>query len=57
MRILIIDWLLMSLALFGFYYFVDKAQKREAAKWTSRFAWCGTVSAVILMLIVFLERL
>lgn len=57
MRILFFDWLLISLIVFGFYYFVDKVHKRESIKWTSRFAWCGALSAVLLAFIVFLERL
>ena len=57
MRILILDWLLVSAIIFGFYYFVDKVHKRESIKWTSRFAWCGITSAAILAFIVFLERL
>ena len=54
---LILTWLFFSGTLFGFYYFVDKIQKKETAKWTSRFAWCGTVVALIFGLIIFLERL
>lgn len=57
MRALVIDWLLCSLVLFGFYYFVDKVQKKETAKWGRRFAWCGTVVAVVIGVIIFLERL
>ena len=57
MRALIIDWFICSLVLFGFYYFVDKVQKKETAKWTSRFAWCGAVVAIVIGLIVTLERL
>lgn len=56
-RALVIDWLLATSFLFGFVYFVDKAMKKETAKWTSRFAWCGLVVAVIFGVIVTLERL
>ena len=51
-RALVIDWLLATSFLFGFVYFVDKAMKKETAKWTSRFAWCGLVVAVIFGVIV-----
>ena len=54
---LVLVWLISSVLLFSFYYFVDKVQKQETAKWTSRFAWCGFVTAVMLGVIIFLERL
>jgi len=50
-------WAVLTAILFGFYYFVERVQKKETAKWTSRVAWCGTVTALILCGIIFLERL
>lgn len=54
---LFLMWVVLTAVLFGFYYFVELAQKKETAKWTSRVAWCGLVTAVLLGVIVFLERL
>ena len=54
---LFVMWAVLTAVLFGFYYFVERVQKKETAKWTSRAAWCGTVTALILCGIIFLERL
>ena len=54
---LFLVWLFYTTSLFVFYYFVDKVQKKETAKWTGRFAWCGILTAMVLGIIVFLERL
>lgn len=50
-------WVLLTGALFGFYYFVDLAQKKETVKWARRLLWCGAVPAVGIAIAIFLERL
>lgn len=54
---LFFTWAFVTLGLFGFYYFVDRMSKQETAKWAGRVGWCGVASALLLVLIVFLERL
>ena len=54
---LFLAWAIMTAALFGFYYFVDLVQKKEAAKWFGRLVWCGLIPAVGIAGAIFLERL
>ena len=50
-------WAILTGALFGFMYFVERVRKIETAHWTGRIALCGTVIALVLGTVVFLERL
>ena len=50
-------WAILTGALFGFMYFVERVRKIETAHWTGRIALCGTIIALILGTVVFLERL
>lgn len=54
---LFLMWALLTGALFGFHYFVDRVTKQETAKWASRLLWCAAVPAVGICIAIFLERL
>lgn len=54
---LFLMWAVLTGALFGFYYFIDRTQKKETVKWARRLLWCGAVPAVGICIAIFLERL
>lgn len=54
---LFLMWALLTSALFGFYYFVERSVKQETAVWARRLLWCATVPAVGICIAIFLERL
>lgn len=54
---LFLMWAVLTGALFGFYYFIDRTQKQETVKWARRLLWCSAVPAVGICIAIFLERL
>ena len=54
---LILTWVFLTAILTGFIYVVDRRTKDEVKKWSVRFAQSGIAVAIILSLIVFIERL
>lgn len=54
---LILWWMIWTVVLTIVVYFVDRQTKQEAGKWSKRVALVGGAVAVVLGLIIFLERL
>lgn len=53
---LFLMWAVLTGVLFGFYYFVDRVQKKETAKWVNRLIWCGVLPAIGIAGAIFFER-
>jgi len=54
---LILWWLIWTAILTVGVYIVDRQTKQEVGKWSKRIAYVGAAVAVVLGLIIFLERL
>ena len=54
---LILWWMIWTAVLTVGVYIVDRQTKQEVGKWSKRIALAGAAVAVVLGLIIFLERL
>ena len=54
---LVLTWAVITAIITALKYVVDRQTKEELGKWSLRILWSGFVTAVVLMFIVFLERL
>jgi hypothetical protein len=54
---LVATWALMTLAAFVIMYILDREEKLWTSLWSRRMAYCGSLAAVAVSLIIILERI